>query len=196
MQELNLPGFPDETRYSCITVDQLIDNLRRLLDAAWGVDWGELTEEITVYNNPESTKIPRVVFHLLSRRPNEKLTPLKKRFYESFEDPYYKGYNVEVWRKWYDCKVAFRCYAQTNREARRLANRLEAFIDYYTGYFKEHGLSELIFLGEEEPGNTGLDAGFIPVRTLLYLLRIEEIHVVRGKVLEEVLIKVKNTQDS
>jgi len=196
MQELSLPGFPDETRYSCVTIDHLIDNLRRLLDTAWGAGWGELTEEITTYNDPERVKMPRIVFHLLSRRPNEKLTPLKKKFYESFEDPCYKNYNVEVWRKWYDCKAAFRCYAQTNREARHLANRLEAFIDYYTGYFKEHGLSELIFLGEEGPGNTGLDTGFASVCTLFYLLRIEEVHIVRGKVLEEVLIKVKDTQDS
>jgi hypothetical protein len=184
-----------ESRYTCTTLDGFVETLRRLLDAAWGPDWGELGEEVTNLNDPENVKLPQVIFHLVSRVPNEKLTPLKKKFYETFPDPDYPGYNVEIWRKWYDCKVAFHCYARTNREARHLANKLEAFLDTYTGYFKEQGLSELVFLGEDEPERTRLSGGLLPVRTLLYLARVEEVHVVRGKLLEDITINVRQSEE-
>lgn len=188
MEQLELPGMP-ENRYVCTALDGFVDTLRRLLDAAWGPDWGELGEEVSDFTDPENVKLPQVVFHLLSRVPNKEFSPLKKRYSDTLPDPLYPGYHVEVWRRWYDCKIAFHCYARTNREARHLANKLAVFLDTYAGYFKEQGLSELLFLGEEEPERTRMAAGSLPVRTLLYLVRVEEVYVVRGKTLEEIIIE-------
>lgn len=187
---LEVKGLEEE-RYTCQTLDNLVDTIRRLLDSAWGPGWGVFTDEVTSFNDPESLKLPYIVFHLLSRMPNKELTPLKKKFFNTFVDPLYPSHNIEVWRKWYDCKVAFYCYARTNREARYWANKLEAFIDTYVGYFKEAGLSEMIFLGEEEMERTSASSGLLAVRSLLYSVRVEEIRIVRGKLLEDLSIQVK-----
>lgn len=193
-EQLELPGMP-ENRYTCTTLDSFVDTLQKLLNTAWGPDWGEFGEEVTSLNDPENVKLPQIVFHLTQRIPNQQLTPLKKKFHEAFPDPYYPGHNVEVWRKWYDCKVTFYCYARTNREARYVANRFESFLDTYAGYFKEQGLSELIFLGEEEVERTRLSGGLLPVRVLSYLFRIEEVQVVRGKLLEDVIINIRQPDE-
>lgn len=190
---LDIPGVP-APHYTCDTIDSFVDTLRRLLDAAWGPGWGEFTEETSVLNDPEQVALPYIVFHLESRVPNKELTPLKRKFHGAVADPHFEGYNIEVWRKWYDCKIRFYCFARTNREARYWANKLEAFIDTYVGYFKENGLSELLFLGENEPERTRMAGGLLPVRSLDYLARIEEIHVARHKVIEEIAINVLNPQ--
>lgn len=183
-----------QDRYSCDTLKYFTDTLRLLLDAAWGNGWGVFTDEETTFDDPENMQLPYIVFHLVSRKPNEQLTPLKKKFFETIPDPLYKGHNVEIWRKWYDCKVAFVCYARTDREARYWANKLEAFIDTYVGHFKWQGMSELIFLGEGEAGRTRIQSGNLAARTLNYLIRIEEIRIVRGKLLEDLTIQVKEQQ--
>lgn len=190
MDELEIKGLEEE-RYSCKTLDNLVDTIRRLLDTAWGPDWGTFTDEVTDFNDLENVKLPYIVFHLLSRTPNQQLTPLKKKYFETFVDPLYPSHHIEVYRKWYDCRIAFYIYARTNREARYWANRLEAFIDSYVGYFKEAGLSELIFEGESELEKTGPANGLLAVRSLLYVARIEEVRIVRGKLLEDLSIQVK-----
>jgi hypothetical protein len=189
----DIPGITHE-RYSCDTLNSFADTLRRLLDAAWGTGWGVFSDEETTFDDPENMQLPYIVFHLVSREPNKELTPLKKRFFETMPDTLYEGHHVEVWRKWYDCRVDFLCYARTDREARYWTNKLEAFIDTYAGYFKENGMSELIFLGEGEAGRTRIQTGNLAVRTLRYLVRVEEIRIVRGKLLEDLSIQVKQQQ--
>ena len=176
---------------ACQTVDGFVDTLQRLLNAAWGPGWGVFTEEYTAFSDPQNVPLPQVVFHLLERAPTKELTPLKKRYFTVEPDPEYPGYNVEIYKTWYDCRVSFQCFARTNREARHLALQLEDFLTTYAGYFKEQGISEINFLGEEAPGRLDEAAGVVARRTLYYKLRIEHTITVRTKALEDVVVRVQ-----
>lgn len=176
---------------ACQTIDGFVDTLGRLFSAAWGPDWGVFTEEHTAFTDPQNIPLPQIVFHLLERAPMKELTPLKKRYFTIEPDPEYPGYNVEIYKAWYECRVGFQCFARTNREARHLALQLEDFLTTYAGYFKEQGISEINFLGEEAPQYLNETAGVVPYRTLYYKLRIEHTIVVRTKVLEDVVIRVQ-----
>lgn len=182
-------------QFTCKVLDDFVDTIRRLLEIAWGPGWGEFTEEAVNFGDSQNVRLPYITFHLVSREPHDILSPLKKRYFQTVPDPLYEGHYIEIWRRWYECLIRFYCYERTNREARALANKLEVFIDSYVGFFKERGLSELIFKSEEAPDLLDSRFGNLSVRALNYSARVEEVHIVRGKLLEEVALEVKNIQN-
>lgn len=184
----------DKERFTCQVLDDFVDTIRRLLDLAWGAKWGEFTEEYTAYGDSENEPLPRIVFRLYSRKPHDKLSPLKEKNFGVIPDPEYPNQYIEIWRKWYDCVIKFYCFDKTNRGARALADKLERFISTYTGFFKERGLSELIFLGEDAPELLDTRHGNKNVRILVYTTRVEEVRIVRSKALEDITIQLKNQE--
>jgi hypothetical protein len=182
-----LPDFPKSKNF-CQTIEEFTTTLERLLKSAWGKDWGVFTEEYTSYSDPEKIVLPQIVFHLVKRRPFKELSPLKRRLMANYPDSEYKGYNVDIFKNWYECEVQFRCFARTNKEVRSLSVKLEDFITSYTGFFKERGLGEINFMEEKEPEKLSDSAGRVPCRILTYRFRVEHTTIIRQKTLEEVLI--------
>ena len=164
---------------------------KKLLDDTWEDGWGEFTVEAPTNNSPDKIAVPKIVFKVNKRIPSINKKGVKTRQVEINVDPDNSDYALVLSRKWFDCEVSFLIIHKTNLEVARLMNRLESFIETYTGYFKQNGLSEIIFLCED---NTNLKARAlegIPSKCLKYLIVLERISVERIRTTKEVRSQIE-----
>lgn len=188
-------SLPPVEQIGIVSIDDFAKAVHRLLNAAWGPDWGVFTEEDTALNDPNNVPLPQIIWHLEERVSQDKMNPRgKSRSWGAHVDKEYPGHTIEVRKWWFDCKVSFQCVAHTHKEARHLARRLEYFLVNYTGYFKEHGISEISFLRELGPRRFDHRQTNLPFRVLLFDVRIEQNDIVRTKAMEEIVIKASLPQ--
>lgn len=173
------------TAHGAADLEKFTDMICKLLNIAWGNDWGIFSEENPTGNNPEETPLPHITYNLISRRSTEK-RGLKGQTFAPIPDPEHEGETITPVRQWFDCIVEFCIYARTNAEATRLAQRFEEFMYTYRGFFKDEGITEIIFEEERAPEVNSLYRQDIPHRTIRYLVRIERIIEIRSYELRQV----------
>ncbi len=168
----------------------------RLLNDTWEDGWGEFTVEYPTSNNPDKVNVPKIVFEVYKRRPSVNKKGIKSRQLEINIDPDDDNYALVLNRKWFDCEVSFLIINKTNYSAGKLMNRLESFIETYTGYFKQNGLSEIVFLCEDNATLKARRLEGIPSKCLKYLIVLERISVERIRTTKEIrsLIKASTLQ--
>src|SRR5205085_5791148 len=71
-------------------------------------------------------------------------------------------------------------YARTRREATQLAQRFEEFMDTYYGFFKQLGITEILFEEERKPQVSSEYRQDLPHRTVSYSVKIERISTIRS----------------
>lgn len=155
-------------------LDKLTDMIYKLLDIAWGDKWGVFSEERPTDNDADNTPLPHITYNLIHRVHTEKKT-VKWQQFASEPDPIHKGETITQYKCWFTCQVDFTVYDDTNRGARLTAQRFEEFMETYIGYFKQEGISEIIFKSEKAPDVSSSYRQDIPYRTLCYEVRIERI---------------------
>jgi hypothetical protein len=157
----------------------LTDMIHRLLPMVRGEKWGVFSEEAPTGNDAEQMVMPHIAFNLTSRVHTANRAAKWQRF-GSEPDPEYPNETISFYRSWYTCQVDFTIYARTNKEARQTAEWFEQFMETYSGYFKEQGISEIIFREEKAPGVNSFYRQDLPYRTLCYEVRIERIMTIRS----------------
>lgn len=167
------------------------NSVSEMLTNAWEDGWGKFTINGVKKDNIENLPLPLIVFDVVERIPSLKIKGLKPRITEVGVDPDDDDYSIIVHRKWFDAIVEFLVLDTTNREAVRLADRFELFIDTYTGFFKETGVSELIFYKEIDSRLSKNYIEDVPSRCLQYKLVIERIVVERVRTTKEVRSKLQ-----
>lgn len=177
-----------------IDVEGFAELLDRLLKAAWGDDWGTFTDQEPTGTTPESLPLPIISWDLVKRVRSEAFKQQKHKNWGTMPDPNNPGEFLSVFRQWYDCEVEFKVWAKTSHEAKQLVQRLEAVLTAYTGYFKEQGLGDLIFLSETSEGVQSAGRQDLACRRLLYLARVEHIFAERVSALDEIQTKVEATK--
>lgn len=189
-------GTPPSSGPTVVSIDDFARATHRLLDAAWGHEWGVFTEEETALNDPDNIPLPQIIWHLEERVNQRELNPRGKyRGWGAEVDEKNPGHMLEQRYWWFDCEVSFQCVAKTNAEARDLARRLEHFLVNYTGYFKERGISEVQFLREVGPRRFDHRQTNLPFRVLFFNIRIQQVDIVRSKVMDEVLLKASLSEN-
>lgn len=171
-------------------IDQLGEVLRILLNAAWGPDWGELSPEFVRSEDAESIKLPQITFDINNREIADK-NPLKPQLTDTIievVDGVKTGDAFNVYRQWFDCIVEFNFWGKTTLEARKLMDRFESLMGVYSGLLEKLGVSKIFFLKELSPKQSIRFTDGLPMRCLVYYVRLEKINTVRLSILKGVEI--------
>lgn len=179
-----------------IDIEGFTDKVKSLLNDTWEDGWGEFTMEGPTGNNVDDIKLPLITFDVVRRIPSQNKKGVKSRNTEYRKDPTNDNYVMIISRRWFDCTVEFCVYNTTNRGARKLTSRLESFLESYAGFFKEQGISEMIF---EEEVETRLSTRYregVPSTCIRYLIVLERILVERVRVTKEIRSKIYSSTNT
>lgn len=177
-----------------VTLDEFFDKLQEMLRIAWGPTWGEFAEASSTIDPAEDISMPRILYELEERVPAKEYSGLKHRLYSEEPDPEDPAYRISIYRQWFHCTVDFYCIHANRRGARELAEQFEQFLSSWVGYFKDLGISEILFEAEHKPQLAEEHRQRMGVRTLRYRITCMRPLLVRSKALEEVLIKIHRPQ--
>lgn len=175
-----------------INIDGFSTKIKELLDNAWEDGWGDFTVNGVKKEVIENMPLPLVIFDVINRTPSKGKIGLKPRATEIMIDPENNDYSIILHRKWFDAVVEFLVLDATNQDAMKLAERLELFIETYTGFFKEAGISELIFQEEVDSRFSKNYVEGVPSRCLRYQLVLERIVSERVRTTKEVRSKIQS----
>ena len=171
-------------------VEQLADILKKLCNAAWGSDWGELSPDLKKGESSSEIILPQITIDINTRDIAEKIGGLKPKLIDivneldaNEEDT---GDAFLVYRQWFDCNVEFNFYGRTNKEARQLQKKFENLITVYTGYLKRQGISEIFFERETSPKTSLNYDESTPMRSIYYYIRFESIIPIRQSLINSI----------
>jgi hypothetical protein len=204
-EESIVPQYEDTHEYIRMSSEENISDLdkfgellRKLLNAAWGSDWGAITPEFPEGDDAENITLPMITYDIVSRETSENLGKLKPTLIDTIDeivDGKPTGDVFQIYGQWFDCIVEFDIWGKNTLEARNLLNRFELAMAFYTGLLKEQGVSEILFL-KEIPAKQSIhyiDNHYMKV--VLYLIRLERRQIVRQSTLKniEIIFKEQTT---
>lgn len=169
-------------------IDQLCDILKKLLNAAWGSDWGEISPDLKKGEDSSKIVVPQITVDTNSRDIAEKM-PLKPVLINTIKEKVngnYTGDSLLIYRQWFDCVVEFDFYGRTSKETRELLYKFESLLSIYTGYLKRQGVSEIIFLKEVSARNSLNFTEQTPMKCLMYWVRLERITPIRQSLINKI----------
>lgn len=169
-------------------IEQLCGVLKKLLNAAWGSDWGEISPDLKKGENSSQIKIPQITAEINNRDIAEKM-PLKPVLINTVKEKVngeYTGDSLLIYRQWFDCVIEFNFYGRTSKEARNLQYKFESLISIYTGYLKRQGISEIIFLKEVSAKKSLNFTEQTPMKCLMYWVRFERITPIRQSLINRI----------
>lgn len=166
-------------------LDKFTDVMKDLLSRAWGENWGTFTldEPTGTDSEKKALPLPVITFDSEERTRSASHRSLDPIHYETFRDPTDPRSVVKLYRMWFDVKVVFNIIHDTNREARILMEEFEDFLFTFKGFFKEYGISDMIFEKETKPQVVTKWQNKLSQRTICYLVRIERITTIRSNTL-------------
>lgn len=164
-------------------IEQLCDILKKLLNAAWGSDWGEISPDLKKGENSSKIVTPQITVDVNNRDIAEKM-PLKPVLVNVVKEN--TGDSILIYRQWFDCVIEFNFYGRTSKEARELAYRFESLMAIYTGYLKRKGVSEILFLQETSSRNSLNFTEQTPMKCLMYWVRLERITPIRQSLINKI----------
>lgn len=163
------------------TINEFGELLRKLLNAAFGDNWGEFTQDGILGNDPKNIILPRISYDTNLREVSEGRSP-KPTLMETVDEVVngiHTGDSIKVYRQSFDCIVEFCFYASTTQECESLMTRFEDLIVDFSGYIKSNGVSEIFLLKEVPSKYSFRFTETLPMRTLFYFVKIEKIRTSR-----------------
>ena len=171
-------------------IGQLAEIIKRLCNAAWGPDWGELSPDLKRGEDSASIVLPQITMEINTKDICEGLGGLKpvlvdivKEVTESGEET---GDAFLVYRQWFDSVVEFNIYGRTNKEARELQKKFEKLLTVYAGYLKRQGISEILYEREVSPKFSLNYDESCPMRSIYYYIRFESISPIRQSLINNI----------
>lgn len=171
-----------------LDVEQLTDEISRLLKMSWGEDWGSFQLDEPLGNDPEDIPIPIITYDFIDRVRSATHKSLDPVLFDSIVDKE-NSQIVKLYRSWFDIQLLFSVYHVANRECIHLLSELEAFLFAYKGHFKDLGISDLIFQRETQPMVETRWSKQVVRRQIQYLVRIERITQVRSNVVKDIAMR-------
>lgn len=169
-------------------IEQLCDILKKLLNAAWGSNWGEISPELKKGEDSSKIVTPQITVDINNRDIAEKM-PLKPVLINTVKEKVngqYTGDSLLIYRQWFDCVVEFDFYGRTAKETRQLQYKFESLLAIYTGYLKRQGVSEILFLKEVSSRNSLNFTEQVPMKCLMYWVRFERITPIRQSLINRI----------
>lgn len=169
-------------------IEQLCNILKKLLNAAWGSNWGEISPDLKKGEDSAKIVTPQITVDTNNRDIADKM-PLKPVLINTVKEKVngeYTGDSLLIYRQWFDCVIEFDFYGRTSKETRDLQYRFESLLAIYTGYLKRQGVSEIIFLKEVSPRNSLNFTEQTPMGCLMYWVRFERITPIRQSLINKI----------
>lgn len=169
-------------------IEQLCDILKKLLNAAWGSNWGEISPDLKKGEDSSKIVTPQITVDINNRDIAEKM-PLKPVLINTVKEKVngqYTGDSLLIYRQWFDCVVEFDFYGRTAKETRQLQYKFESLLAIYTGYLKRQGVSEILFLKEVSSRNSLNFTEQVPMKCLMYWIRFERITPIRQSLINRI----------
>lgn len=171
-------------------IEQLADILKRLCNAAWGNDWGELSPDLKKGENSSSIILPQITIDMNTRDVAEGIGGPKPILVDVIKETTEEGIETGdaflIYRQWFDCNVEFNFYGRTNKEARQLQRKFENLLTVYTGYLKRQGVSEIFFEREVSAKYSLNYNESTPMRCIYYYIRFESITPIRQSLINSI----------
>lgn len=173
-------------------IDQLGELIRKILNAAWGSDWGEFSPELKRGEDPEDIILPQITYDIQSREVSEKtaIKPVLTDTIKEVVNGTHTGDAFNIYRQWFDCIVEFNIWGRTTLESRQIMNNFESLLGAYTGYLKKQGIAEMFFLKEMSPRQSYRFVEGLPMRCVVYYIKLERIQSVRVSTLKKIDFEV------
>lgn len=179
-------------------LEQLAEILKRLCNAAWGSDWGELSPDLKKGENSSEIIVPQIVLDTNTRDIAEGIGGLKPTLVDIIKETDENGQETGdaflIYRQWFDTNVEFDIYGRTNREARQLQKKFENLLNVYTGYLKRNGISEMFFEREVSAKNSLNYNESTPMRCIYYYIRFESITPIRQSLINSINLEIGANQ--
>ena len=178
-------------------VEQLAEILKKLCNAAWGPDWGELSTDLKKGENSSNIMLPQITVDINTKDIAEgmglkpQLVDIIKELDENGNET---GDAFLIYRQWYECDVEFDIYGKTNKQARELRTKFENLLTVYTGYIKRQGVSEMFFLREVSPKYSLNYDESVPMRCIYYYIRFESITPIRQSLINSINAEIGANQ--
>ena len=179
-------------------VDELAEHIRLVLNAAWGDNWGEFGPELKEGDDSESIKLPQITYDVVTRIiPDKK--PLKPILMDTIKEVVngrQTGDYYNLYRQWFDSVIEFNICGSNSLECRKLMKKFETILATYTGHLKKSGASEILFLKEIHATQSSNYRQEIPMKCLMYLVRIERITIIKGSTIKNMEIALSTKNDA
>lgn len=189
-KEYNVQTFRHVADDNIDDVEQLADILKKLCNAAWGADWGELSPDLKKGENSDNIVLPQITIDINTRDIAENIGGIKPKLVDIIDEldanNNKTGDAFLIYRQWFDCNIEFNFYGRTNKEARQLQKRFENLITVYAGYLKRQGISEIFFAREVSPKCSLNYDEATPMRCIYYYIRFESITPIRQSLINNI----------
>jgi hypothetical protein len=197
-REYNVQTFRHVADDNIDDVEQLADILKKLCNAAWGADWGELSPDLKKGENSDDIVLPQITIDINTRDIAENIGGIKPKLVDIVNEV--DANNNEtgdaflIYRQWFDCNMEFNFYGRTNKEARQLQKKFENLLTVYTGYLKRQGISEMFFEREVSPKSSLNYDESTPMRCIYYYIRFESIMPIRQSLINSINAEIGANQ--
>ena len=169
-------------------IDVLGDILRKLLNTAWGSNWGIISPDTSKGEDAEKVVLPQINLAINLREIADGFNP-KPQLTDTVNevvDGKNTGDSFRIYRQTFDCIVEFDFFESTSKGCRELMTKFENLLGTYTGFLKEQGVSEIFFL-KEVPAKYSLNyIEGVPMKCVYYFVRFERIKTVRLSTIKEI----------
>lgn len=130
---------------------------------------------------------PFIFYTLISRAPrsNELKPKVRQDIYERNSDGSIARQGT-IFAQIMDCEIQFNIVASDYSTANKVMNAFEGAMLNCTGYFKQNGVSELLFKKQYTDSNLDIYRQKMSVRSLVYHVVIENIHLAFDTTIAEI----------
>lgn len=132
-----------------------------------------------------------ISFALLKREPTPEYQEFKPKFRQQIKDPHRAGEFVSIYGQHFDYYIRFTINAQIAEEADDLAEYFEEFLMRYVGFFKNNGVSEILFVEQQADLVTLNSKIEVNERPLVFKIRLERLLIRRLNEIEEIELQAK-----
>ena len=193
-KEYDIQAFRQMADGNIDDVEQLADILKKLCNAAWGINWGELSPDLKKGEDSASVTLPQITLDINTRDIATGIGGLKPLLLDIVNEIDEQGAQTGdaflIYRQWFDCIIEFDIYGRTNQEARKLQRKFENLLTVYTGYLKRQGISEMLFEREVSPKNSLNYDESIAMRCIYYYIRFESIIPIRQSLINSINVEI------
>ena len=176
-------------------IDKMCEILKTICSTAWGDNWGEFINAHS--NGLDSKDVPNkcITYELNERVIPEKFQRKPKLFtsYAEVVNGIKTGDIISIYKIFYMCELEFNIISSNITVLNNLTSDFEELMFFYSGYLKEHGVSEIEFYKEKNSKFSSNSTTSIPgtnKKTLLYKVKLEKNYIVRNSTLSKITAKI------
>lgn len=183
---------------SISTIGQACDLIRSLLNAAWGSEWGNITDVTSRGDDANKIMFPLITYNTNLREVSSgtNVKPQQMQIVNEVVNGKNTNDAFKIYKQRFDCIVEFDFYNHNADSTDKLMNDFEEIMINYAGFLKKNGIQELYFL-KEIPSTYSLNyLKDINMKCLLYYFRLERTHTTRVSTILQIEEKIKLQQEA